>query len=259
MPAFPPFFLLTRLIAAGALCAQCSAAPAPLRDFSTDRPDTTESPRTVDKGHWQFELEIASYESSGPERTLNLGELNTKFGLTNSTDLQFVLPIYSRVRGGAEGFGDLEIRVKQNLWGNDGGNSAFGVMPFIKLPTAGDDLGNGKVEGGLITALGFALPAGWGGAVMAEFDVAADESGNGFHAVFVNSATTGHSLTENTSFFVEFVSVASTGSGADYEAYFNTGVIWAPFGDWQWDAGVRVGLTPASADFTPFLGVSVRF
>lgn len=244
---------------AAGLALYSQAGAAPLRELSTDRPDTTESPQTVDKGHFQFELEIANDEHSGPDRTLNLGELNAKFGLTNSTDLQVVLPLYSRVRGGAEGFGDLEIRVKQNLWGNDGGSTAFGVMPFIKLPTAENDLGNGEVEGGLITVLGFEWPAGWSGAVMAEFDVAADESGEGFHAVFVNSVTTGHSLTENTSFFVELVSVAGAESGADYEAYFNTGLIWAPSSQWQWDAGVRVGLTSASTDFTPFLGVSVRF
>ena len=244
-------------VACFALGSPTSAAR--LRDLSTDRPDITESPQTVDKGHFQFELEITNYERRGADRTLNLGELNAKFGLTNSTDLQIVLPTYSRVQGGAEGFGDMEIRVKQNLWGNDGGSTAFGVMPFVKLPTASHDPGNGQVEGGLITVLGFELPAGWSGAVMAEIDVAADESGDGFHAVFVNSATTGHNLTEETSFFVELVSVASAESGADYEGYFNTGLIWAPSAQWQWDAGVRVGLTSASADFTPFLGVSVRF
>ena len=234
-------------------------AAAPLRDLSTDRPDTTESPRTVDKGHFQFELEIANYERSGAERSLNLGELNAKIGLTDSTDLQLVLPLYSRVRGGSEGFGEVEIRVKQNLWGNDEGSTAFGVMPFIKLPTASSNLGNGEVEGGLITALGFDLPGGWGAGVMAEIDVAADDSGDGFHAVFVNSVTTGHSLTENTSFFVELVSVASAESGADWEAWFNTGLIWVLSNQWQWDAGVRLGLTSAATDFTPFLGVSVRF
>ena len=235
-----------------------AATAAPLRDLSTDRPDTTESPQTVDKGHFQFELEIANYERAGAERTLNLGELNAKIGLTNSTDLQLVLPLYSHIQGGAEGFGDMEIRLKRNLWGNDGGSTAFGVMPFIKLPTAGDGLGNGAVEGGLITALGIGLPAGWGGGVMAEFDVAADNSGDGFHAVFVNSLTTGRSLTENTSFFLELVSVASAESGADWEAYCNTGVMWVLSNQWQWDAGVRVGLTRAAADFTPFLGLSVR-
>lgn len=236
-----------------------ASAAAALRDLSTDRPDSTESPQTVDKGHFQFELEVANYESPGSQRMLNLGELNAKFGMTNSTDLQVVLPGYSQMRDGPEGFGDMQIRVKQNLWGNDGGSTAFGIMPFIKLPTAGDGLGNGEVEGGLITALSFELPAGWSGATMVEIDVAADESGERFHALFVNSVTAGHGLTDQTSFFVELVSVASAESDADYEAYFNTGVIWALSDQWQWDAGVRVGLTSASTKLTPFLGVSARF
>lgn len=32
-----------------------------MREMSTDRPDTTESPYTVDAGHFQFELDLAEY------------------------------------------------------------------------------------------------------------------------------------------------------------------------------------------------------
>ena len=45
----------------------------------------------------------------------------------------------------------------------------------------------------------------------------------------------------------------------DWEAYFNTGMTWAVSDTWQLDGGVRVGLTRASTDFTPFLGLSTKF
>ena len=51
----------TVLLAAAAIMAP--GAPAVradgLRDFNTDRPDTTESPFTIDRGHAQIELSLA--------------------------------------------------------------------------------------------------------------------------------------------------------------------------------------------------------
>jgi len=247
---------LKSLAFAAAIPSICSAE---LRPLSTDRPDTTESPYTVDAGHFQFEMEIAAWTRDGREREFSLGELNSKVGLDASTDLQLVLPSYAHVRGGDEGFGDIQIRLKRNIWGNDEGSTALAVMPFIKLPTANDDLGNGEFEGGLILPFSFDGPADWACAVMAELDLEADEDGSGHHLATVTSATTSHGLNENTGIFLELVSVLSAESGADWEAYFNTGMTWAATPAWQLDGGLRIGLTGASADLTPFLGVSTKF
>jgi Putative MetA-pathway of phenol degradation len=230
-----------------------------LRPLSTDRPDTTESPHTVDSGHFQFEMELANASRDGGDREFTIGELNAKIGLDASTDLQVVTPFYRQVRGGGEGFGDVEIRLKHNLWGNDGGPTALALMPFIKLPTANDDLGNGEFEGGLIVPFGFDGPAGWSCAVMAECDLEADDEGGGYHFIGLTSATTSHDVTETTSVFLELVSVLSAESGAGWEAYFNTGIAWAVTPSWQLDGGVRMGLTEAATGFTPFLGASTKF
>ncbi len=236
------------------------SSPAALRELSTDRPDTTESPHTVDAGHFQFELELAAWEKSGADRTLNLGNLNLKAGLTGSTDLQLVLPLYSRSQnGGPEGFGDIALRLKHNLWGNDEGPTAMAVMPYVKFPTAHGQLGNGEVEGGLILPFAFTLSEDWNAGLMAQIDLAADSTGSGYHAVFVHSATVSRGLTETTGFFVELVSVLSTEAGTADEAYFNAGLTWAASPRWQIDGGLRTGLTSASVDLTPFLGLSAKF
>ena len=132
-------------------------------------------------------------------------------------------------------------------------------MPFITLPTANGDLGSDEIAGGLIVPFGFEGPAGWACAVMAELDVEGDEDGGGHHFALLTSATTSHALTEHTGVFLELVSVLSAESEADREAYFNTGLTWAATPTWQLDGGVRVGLTEASADFAPFVGVSTKF
>ena len=236
-----------------------TSVAAELRPLSTDRPDTTESPNTVDSGHFQFEMELANISRDGGDREFSISELNSKIGLDASTDLQVVTPFYRHVRDGGEGFGDVEIRLKRNLWGNDGGPTALALMPFVKLPTANGDLGNGEFEGGIIVPFGFEGPSGWSCAVMAEGDLEANERRGGYHFVGVTSATTSHDVTETTGVFLELVSVLSAESGGSWEAYFNSGMTWAVTPSWQLDGGIRLGLTDAATGFTPFLGVSTKF
>jgi hypothetical protein len=233
---------------------------AELRPLSTDRPDTTESPYSLDAGHWQMEMEIAAWTRDGGKTSeLSLGELNLKYGLSASSDVQFVLPFFTRVTDVAEGFGDIEIRLKYNLWGNDEGSDALAIMPYVKLPTAHGDLGNGDLEGGLIIPYGFEGPAGWSFAVMGEVDLVSDEDGDGYQAWGLVSATASHDLTERVGSFWEIVGAFTPESGSEHEAYFNTGVTWACADRVQLDGGVRVGLTDNSADLSPFVGMSTKF
>lgn len=232
----------------------------PLRELSTDRPDTTESPFTVDKGHYQFEVELASLRLDGGEWTeYTLGEINAKFGMTANSDCQVLVPLFTRVRDGATGYGDMEVRVKVNLWGNDGGTSALALMPFLKIPTAADAPDNDALEGGLILPYAFAALGHWQCAVMAEIDLVADDDGDDHHLLGVLSATASHGLTESTSGFLEIVGLFPAEPTIDPEAYFNTGLTWALSPTWQLDGGIRVGLTRTATDLTPFVGLSAKF
>ncbi len=234
----------------------CGAAE--LRPLSADRPDTTESTHTVDAGNFQFEMEIAAWTRDGNYREFSFGQLNSKVGLDSSTDFQVVTPFFTQVHNGEEGFGDLQLRLKRNLWGNDEGSTSMAVMPFIQLPTSNGGLGSDKVEGGLIVPFAFDGPGGWSCAVMGKLDVEANEDRD-YHLVGLTSATTSHALTEQTAVFFELVSVLSAESGSDWEAYFNTGMTWLLTPTWQFDGGFRIGLTGVSADYSPFLGMSTKF
>lgn len=237
-----------------------------MREMSTDRPDITESPITVDAGHVQIEMDMAAFTSDRhtPERDggsegWSFANTNIKLGLTNWADLQFVVPIYNRVRGGADGFGDMQVRLKMNVWGNDGGATAFGLMPWIKLPTASDGLGNDDVEGGLIVPFGADLGNDWSFGAMLEVDAIADGGGGGYHAEFVNSLTVGHPIVGELGGYLEFVSVLSTERGADWVALAAVGFTYGISADVQLDAGVNFGLTRAAEDLSPFVGLSIRF
>jgi len=142
-------FVRTVIVLIGALTlgVLAAAAPAPAtRTMTTDRPDATESPYTVEPGHMQLEMDFANYSRSRPGGTRvadwEAVPFNLRFGL--APDLEagfFVIPFRRETETPPagpgttrSGFGDLALRAKLNLWGNDGGPTAFGAIADLKLP-----------------------------------------------------------------------------------------------------------------------------
>ena len=247
-----------------------------MREMVTDRPDQTESPYTVDAGHFQLEMDFFTYgqdrvTSGGADTRVTdmaVAPINLKIGLLNNLDLQFMLEPWrttkteDRLTGESDrqsGFGDVVSRVKLNLWGNDGGRTAFAAMPFIKIPTSQDGLGNNAVEGGLILPLGIELPLGFSLGLMTEFDFVRDEAGQAYHPEFVNSLTIGHDIVGRLGGYLEFFSQVSTDTGAEWVGMIDVGLTYGFTADLRLDCGVNIGVTPAAEDWHPFIGVSMRF
>jgi hypothetical protein len=239
-----------------------------LRPMSTDRPDKTESPYTVDAGHWQIEADLVSFgidrRNADDERGfgINAGNVNLKLGLLNSVDLQLVVEnyVYEQVSAGGattrkSGFGDLTTRLKVNFWGNDGGPSAFGMMPFVKFPTNTGGLGNKQVEGGVIFPLAVELPYGWRMGVMTEVDFVFREDG-GYGPDFINSITFSHTIVGDLSGYGEFFSQITED---ELIITLDAGLTYALTEDIQLDCGCNFGVTEGAEDFNPFAGVSMRF
>ena len=244
-----------------------------LRELTTDRPDLTESPYTVDAGWWQLEMDLVSYtrdhdKSGGNDiqaSALSFANINLKLGLTSKIDLQTVFSTYTKVRvtdnltgarGTASGFGDIVSRLKINFWGNDGGDNAFGLMPFVKWPTSQHGLGNHSVEGGLIVPYASSLPGGWDMGAMTELDIVRNEADNGYTTEWVNSLTFGHDIVGKLGGYVELATVL-THSGDI--ASFDCGLTYGYTKQIQFDLGANIGLTRAADDLNVFAGVSVRF
>ncbi|MBE0543568.1 MAG: transporter [Verrucomicrobia bacterium] len=243
-----------------------------MREMSTDRPDLTEGPYTVDAGHFQIEVDAVnySYDDGRGIRTesLSLGVVNLKAGLCNSTDVQLVLEPYTTVRirdrdaGTSDrhrGFGDITTRLKVNVWGNDSGATALAVMPFVKFPSNQDNLGNNAVEGGLIVPFAAELPAGWSLGAMTEVDFMEDADGSGYHPEFINTIAFGHDIVGKLAGYVEFFSLVSTDRGARWVGLIGLGLTYRLSADIQLDGGVNLGVTQSADDINPFMGISWRF
>lgn len=242
-----------------------------LRDMSTDRPDKTESPYTVDAGRVQIETDLMAYTRDTADgvrtETWDVLPFNFKFGLTYNSDVQFVYGSFSHVRPSRpgnvseseSGAGDLVIRYKYNFWGNDGGKTALGIMPFVTLPTSTFDDANDDLEGGVIVPLAVDLGGGVGVGVMTEVDMLRRESGGGYAPTFINSLTVGFELTKKLGLYGEVYTERSAEGGAETVVTFDTGVTYAVTDNLQIDTGVAIGVTDAADDFNVFAGVSRRF
>lgn len=241
-----------------------------LRDMATDRPDKTESPITVDAGRAQVELDVVTYtrDASGglTARTWDVLPFNLKVGLTAATDLQIGYGVFSRVR--VKGAGtrtsesrteDIVVRVKHNLWGNDGGRTALAVMPFVKLPAGKRTSLNDHVEGGIIVPYSVDLGSGWGLGMMGEIDILRRERGGGYAANFVASAALGVDVTERLGLFAELYAERSAEDGSETAVTVGGGVTYALTRDVQLDAAVNIGATDAADDLNLLAGLTQRF
>jgi hypothetical protein len=235
-----------------------------MREMSTDRPDVTESAYTVDAGHFQVELSFLQYTRDHAEGGVDqfvVMPMNLKLGLLNQMDLQLVVDPYARVETDAEtidGFGDLQVRSKLNLWGNDGGPTALALMPFIQLPTGADGLGSDHVEGGLIVPFAAELPAGWSLGMMAELDIVRDEEDDDYGVEFVHTVAFGHDIVGPLAGYVEYIGVAPHRTGAGYQAAIGFGLTYGLSANVQFDGGANVGISRDADDVVLFAGMSFR-
>ncbi len=240
-----------------------------LRDLSADRPDGTESPITVDAGHLQLEISFLDWafddlSDGGEFEAYVFAAANLKFGLWENTDLQVVFDVYTHEETRStdaptetvEGLSDVQLRLKHNVWGNDGGRTAFGLLPFIKIPT-GSQLSNDEIEGGIAFPFALDLCDRVGLGLMPEVDVVFDPFTGEHELEFFHTAVLGFEVTEQLGLYTEYIGIASPLS--PYQAHFSGGMTFALDDDTVLDAGVVAGLNDAARDLQLFTGITIRF
>ncbi|KAA9331627.1 transporter [Hymenobacter busanensis] len=237
-----------------------------MRPLSTDRPDATESAYSVDAGHFQLETDLVRFgqQRFGTARSeeVALNHINLKMGLTRTSDVQVIVESYtlqterSETRTQRSGFGDLTVRFKQNLWGNDGGTTALALLPFVKLPTA-NKVGNGAVEGGLVTPFAWQLPGDWSFGSQLQLNVSRDAEAQEHFLEFAPTITVGHDLYQTLGGFVELATNRDLRRGGLWTATFNGGPTLRIGDNLQLDAGWNLALT-RDTETSYFLGLSFR-
>ena len=246
--------------------------PDQMRSFSTDRPTKSNVPYTVDAGHFQYETDLVNFthQVSGSTHTDTLLVPNPTFkvGVTNNADLEVNVP-FAGVRtydtttatsGTLWGIGDTFLRSKINLWGNDGGDTAAAIIPYIKAPSAPIGIGNGATEGGLIGPAAFSLPNSFTLLLVPEVDVFKDSLNAGYHANYVFDVNLSREVIKNVTAYAELWSDYNADPAAKATLVsFDTAIAWVFLPNVQIDVGVNIGLTSSTPAFQVYTGLSQRF
>ena len=250
------FALLALLVAAPA----CALADD-VRDFAPNRPSRSDSPYTVPPGLVQFESDFANYTTDGD--VLQALDPTMIFGLTHLSGIEFSLGGLVTQKNNADtttGFGDVVVRLKLNLVGDDSGKVTIAALPYVKIPTARDPLGNGQVEGGVNLPCLFALPYGFGLTVEPEISVLKNALTDGKQASFTGIVNVAHTIAGNLSGFVEIYDQTYTDSATrGPNTTFDFGVAYLVTKYIQLDAGANVGLNRATPGVNVYSGVAFRF
>ncbi|MDR3511988.1 MAG: transporter [Caulobacteraceae bacterium] len=282
--------LAASLLLGGLAFADDAPAPAPdkggytvldptpadqLRGFCTDRPTKSTGACTVDAGHLQYETDLINFTDDRSDgvttRTWLFTNPTLKLGLTNTLDVEVnMVPVEtvtardrtSGARTSVTGVGDLYARFKLNLMGDDGGNVAIALVPYVKAPTARAGIGNGAVEGGLVTPLVFNLPRDWQLTIDPEADLLANASGAGRHANVSGLLSFSRPLSKTLTASVEVWGDANFDPAGTVRQYsFDLGLAWVParHPNVQLDGGVNLGLNDVTPGTQVYLGLSQRF
>jgi hypothetical protein len=262
-------FLRVALLAVTPIVA--AGAQQKLRELSTDRPDRTESPYTVDARHIQVEMDalnlVDGVRDGSGSRSIGFGAVNAKIGLSRNIDIQFVTQLLSvdrqEIAGvfgpkSVSGASDLTTRLKINLWGDDEGRTAFAVMPYVTclLSRPADER---TLSGGLILPLALDLGAGWGMGLMSELDIVPRESGSGHRLNAMHSVTVSHDIAGPFGGYGELAAETITTDRMRLVPTGDVGLTIAPTANLQFDLGANLGLNRYADRLTAFVGVSRRY
>jgi hypothetical protein len=245
-----------------------------LRKFAPDRPAKGFSVRTVDAGHFEIETDLISTTISnspgGTTHSFQGFDPTLKLGLTNWMDIevQFNGLQYTESVDGTSpfnfqnstGFGDVFLRSKINLLGNDNGPVGFALIPYVKLPSSTPLISNGAVEGGLIAPLTL-RPADFIVTLMTEVDDLKSATSNNRFANFVNLVSVSHAVpgTEGINATVELFSSVGTDPGTPPVYTLDFGMNFRLSQHTILDVGVNLGLNSAAPKAQVYTGISARF
>jgi hypothetical protein len=236
-----------------------------------DRPGKATSACTVPLGHWQLETGFADWtlQKEGGERdtSLVIGETMIKYGLTASSDIEVDVTPWQDARTrlgdiheGVSGFGDTNVVYKQRLTSTDAAVQVL-AMPFVKVPTANHEVGNGKWEGGLLFPIGYAIgKTPFSLALTPEVDWVANGDGHGHHAAMAQVVSLGFAATDKLNLSAEIWGGWDWDpDGTTRQVSADAAAAYLLSNNVQLDAGANFGLNRNTPDAELYGGVSVRF
>ncbi len=250
-----------------------------MREMDTDRPNQTNTPHTIDAGHIQIETGFFDYAyyrdqyqgANARIEALDLGQFNFRLGILNDLELNAIVNSYDFLRVSdyvanqstrQNGFGDTVVGGKLNFWGNDGpddvGDTAFGIQPQFKIPTARQQIGNGYGE--LFVGLPFLmnLPVGFHLALQTTVSWQRNVEDSGYVTGWQNCASIDRVFFGNFDIYLEYWSLVTTELHQESQQTLDVGFTYPLNDNVVLDTGANIGLNKASTTLEWLAGISVR-
>ena len=240
-----------------------------MRPMVPDRPGITESPYSVDAGHVQYETDalrlLTRREGTTYGHDLYVNHALAKVGLSDRTDFQLGLDSYTDTRNYDEadptqtqeyrGVGDLTLRLKHTLVGDDDSRWALGAIGYVTLPTGGPR-GDGAVEFGAVLPVVYQLTKPWSIGGQLATQVYWDRATESRYLQLTPTFATDYQFNKLVQVFAELVGYKDVRQ-PQWRSSINTGVQLDISDNVQLDFGTHQPIT-RSTDREYFLGLSFR-
>jgi hypothetical protein len=258
------------LVAAAFRCLVAARAAADdAAPICADRPTKSNNACTVEPGAWQLETDLfnGSFQRSGGA-TSNIYLITNptlKYGIAPALDIEANIVPYEIVRTRdafgtrtLDGIGDLFLRLKYEAVAN--GTVQLAIIPYVKLPTARDGVGNGAVEAGASVPVNIALSDVWSLGFSPEFDALKDASRDGPHFNTSQTVVVGYALPGDVTLNAEVWgdwNADPAGSARQYSLDFAAAKLLTK--TFQIDGGLNIGLNRVTPDLQLYAGLAARF
>lgn len=258
---FPTLLTLT-IISATALAT-------PLRPIPVDRPSKSDNPITLNKSNFMIETSFFDYtrnkSNSNESESFNALTSSTfKFGLTNNQELQILIDSYKYSRQNTnseldekDGLGDVTLRIKHNIFGNNGSKYALTIIPFLKIPTNQNELGNDHHEGGITIPLNINLAKNY--SLTLQSGISSVKENSNRAAAYTNIATLSKSFTSKISAFTEIFFYKSDLTNSKWQNTLDLGISYAINENFVLDMAVNFGVSEYADDINILSGMAYRF
>ncbi|HEX3942598.1 MAG TPA: transporter [Rhizomicrobium sp.] len=234
-----------------------------------DRPTKSNNACAVDPGAWQLETDLFNgtfQRSAGVTTdTYLITNPTLKYGIAENWDVEANIAPYEIVRTHdafgtrtLNGVGDLFLRVKYDA--SPQGDVQLGFVPYVKLPTARDGIGNGAVEAGVSVPVNITLSDVWSLGFSPEFDALKDASVDGRHFNTSQTVVVGYALPGDVTLNAELWGDWNddpAGAPTQYSLDFAAAKLLTK--TFQIDGGVNFGLNRATPDVQLYAGLATKF
>lgn len=237
-----------------ALFVLCNIASA--REFNNERPDKARLAYTVDEKKLAFEPELINYSTQKEnDKSAISSEFFFRYGVSANAELQLVTTPYKKEsykesgkRERESGFGRTEFALKRNILGNDDGDVALAIIPYLYTED--------RVEGGLAFAMDSFIYNSYYFSVTLEGNNIRRDLDLEWQSNFSGAVSMGREAFTDTYFYLELFNESGLNKEQGNITTFDLAVQFEINPTFRVDVGTFIGLSPEADDLQTFAGAA---